>query len=53
MRSMRALSPPCDDAAARVQGDGHADDPKVARARAQLRAHCSFVKVLGSYPNVE
>ena len=36
-----------------VDCDGHAEDPKVARALAQLRTHCSFVKVLGSYPNVE
>ena len=33
--------------------DGHAEDPKLAKAIAQLGQHCSFVKVLGSYPNGE
>ena len=36
-----------------VDCDGHADTPKVAKAIEQLGAHCSFVKVLGSYPNAE
>ena len=36
-----------------VDLDGHAKDPKVTRALAQLAEHCVFVKVLGSYPNVE
>jgi len=30
---------------------GHAEDPKVKRALAALEKHCSFVKILGSYPN--
>lgn len=34
-----------------VDCDGHMDDPKVARAIVELGLHCSFVKVLGSYPN--
>ena len=33
--------------------DGHAEDRKVAKAIDQLGQHCSFVKVLGSYPNGE
>lgn len=33
--------------------DGHIQDPKVAKAIAQLETHCNFVKVLGSYPNTE
>ena len=36
-----------------VDLDGHAKDPKVTKALAQLAEHCVFVKVLGSYPNVE
>jgi chorismate mutase / prephenate dehydratase len=36
-----------------VDCDGHQDDRKVARAIAQLGEHCSYVKVLGSYPNSE
>ena len=36
-----------------VDCDGHANDPKVVRAFKQLEAHCTFVKVLGSYPNTE
>jgi chorismate mutase/prephenate dehydratase len=31
--------------------DGHMEDPRVARAIKQLEGECSFVKVLGSYPN--
>jgi chorismate mutase/prephenate dehydratase len=33
-----------------VDCDGHADESKVAKAIALLGHHCSFVKVLGSYP---
>jgi chorismate mutase/prephenate dehydratase len=33
-----------------VDCDGHAQDPKVARALEELSKHCVFVKVLGSYP---
>lgn len=33
--------------------DGHAAAPRVARAIDLLGQHCSFVKVLGSYPKVE
>lgn len=36
-----------------VDCDGHASDTKVAKAIAQLGSQCSFVKVLGSYPNAE
>jgi len=36
-----------------VDCDGHATDPKVAKALALLSEHCSYVKVLGSYPNAE
>ncbi len=36
-----------------VDCDGHAADPKVARALEELGRHCMFVKVLGSYPNTE
>jgi chorismate mutase/prephenate dehydratase len=36
-----------------VDIDGHSNDPKVAKALSQLAEHCVFVKVLGSYPNVE
>ena len=36
-----------------VDCDGHADDPKVAKAIELLGHHCSFVKVLGSYPNAD
>jgi chorismate mutase/prephenate dehydratase len=34
-----------------VDCDGHAEQPKVAKAIDLLGHHCSFVKVLGSYPN--
>ncbi len=33
-----------------VDLDGHHDDPKIARALAQLEDLCSLFKVLGSYP---
>jgi chorismate mutase / prephenate dehydratase len=36
-----------------VDCDGHADEGKVARSIALLHQHCTFVKVLGSYPNAE
>lgn len=36
-----------------VDCDGHAEQPKVAKAIELLGHHCSFVKVLGSYPNAE
>jgi chorismate mutase/prephenate dehydratase len=36
-----------------VDIDGHTKEPKIAKALAQLGEHCAFVKVLGSYPNVE
>lgn len=36
-----------------VNCDGHQADRRVAKALEQLNQHCSFVKVLGSYPNVE
>ena len=36
-----------------VDCDGHLTDRKVAKALALLSEQCSFVKVLGSYPNTE
>jgi chorismate mutase/prephenate dehydratase len=36
-----------------VDCDGHSDQPTVARAIELLGNHCSFVKVLGSYPKAE
>ncbi len=36
-----------------VDFDGHRQDRKVAAALDQLKRHCNFVKVLGSYPNTE
>ncbi len=36
-----------------VDCDGHVQDEKVAKAIEQLSKQCSFVKVLGSYPNAE
>ena len=36
-----------------VDCDGHMDEPKVAKALGMLGEHCSYVKVLGSYPNAE
>jgi len=36
-----------------VDIDGHADDPVVARALAELEEHCSLMTVLGSYPKAE
>jgi chorismate mutase/prephenate dehydratase len=34
-----------------VDCDGHVTDPKVAKALKHLGEQCSYVKVLGSYPN--
>ncbi len=34
-----------------VDCDGHSEDRRVARAITELGNHCTFVKVLGSYPN--
>src|SRR2546429_8262057 len=36
-----------------VDCDGHVSDHKVAKAIGELEQQCSFVKVLGSYPNAE
>ncbi|SPE63316.1 P-protein (Includes: Chorismate mutase; Prephenate dehydratase) [Verrucomicrobia bacterium] len=36
-----------------VDCDGHVEDRRVAKALAMLGEHCSYVKVLGSYPNTE
>jgi chorismate mutase/prephenate dehydratase len=36
-----------------VDCDGHIDDPLVAKTFRALGKHCNFLKVLGSYPNVE
>ncbi len=36
-----------------VDIDGHADDPKVARALDELQEHCSLMTILGSYPKAE
>ena len=36
-----------------VDCDGHAEDRKVAKAITLLHEYCTFVKVLGSYPNTE
>lgn len=36
-----------------VDCDGHFQDAKVARALLEIEKECTFVKVLGSYPNAE
>ena len=36
-----------------VDCDGHMEDAKVSKALAMLGDHCSYVKVLGSFPNAE
>ena len=36
-----------------IDCDGHVQDRKVAKAIAQLEQECSYLKVLGSYPNAE
>jgi chorismate mutase/prephenate dehydratase len=33
-----------------VDIDGHAEDPPLVKALEELQKHCSFVKILGSYP---
>ena len=33
-----------------VDVDGHAEDAPLVKALAELQKHCSFVKILGSYP---
>lgn len=35
-----------------VDMQGHIDDRKVAKSIQQLKRHCSFLKILGSYPEV-
>lgn len=34
-----------------VDVEGHSEDPSVAKALGELGKHCSFVKILGSYPD--
>jgi chorismate mutase/prephenate dehydratase len=36
-----------------IDCDGHASEPRLKKALALLEQHCSFVKVLGSYPSTE
>ena len=36
-----------------IDCDGHVSVHKVAKAIGELEQQCSFVKVLGSYPNAE
>jgi len=36
-----------------VDIDGHCEDPVVERAISELQQHCTFVKVLGSYPRTD
>jgi chorismate mutase/prephenate dehydratase len=36
-----------------IDCDGHVDDKRVAKAITHLEQECSYVKVLGSYPNAE
>ncbi|HEX5223297.1 MAG TPA: ACT domain-containing protein, partial [Verrucomicrobiae bacterium] len=36
-----------------IDCDGHVEEKKVAKAIALLGKECSYVKVLGSYPNAE
>ncbi len=36
-----------------IDCEGHAQDRKVAKAIQLLGRHCNFVKILGSYPNME
>jgi chorismate mutase / prephenate dehydratase len=36
-----------------VDCDGHMNDRKVAQALQMLGEHCSYVKVLGSYPQTD
>ena len=32
---------------------GHVEDQKIAAALEELKAHCQFLKVLGSYPKAK
>jgi chorismate mutase / prephenate dehydratase len=32
---------------------GHCEEPELVKALGELEKHCSFVKILGSYPNNE
>jgi chorismate mutase/prephenate dehydratase len=36
-----------------IDCDGHHSDPRLAKAIRLLEEHCSFVKILGSYPKTE
>jgi chorismate mutase/prephenate dehydratase len=36
-----------------IDCEGHASEPRLAKAIAQLEQHCSFLKILGSYPGAE
>jgi chorismate mutase/prephenate dehydratase len=36
-----------------IDCDGHVEDAKVAKAITLLGKECSYVNVLGSYPNAE
>jgi chorismate mutase/prephenate dehydratase len=36
-----------------VDIDGHADEPKIARALEELHQHCALMTVLGSYPKAD
>lgn len=36
-----------------VDVKGHCDDPKLVTALEELEEHCSFIKILGSYPDTE
>jgi chorismate mutase/prephenate dehydratase len=33
-----------------VDVDGHASEPKLVEALNELQGHCTFVKILGTYP---
>ena len=33
-----------------VDVDGHSTEPKLQEALAELEKHCTFIKVLGTYP---
>jgi chorismate mutase/prephenate dehydratase len=36
-----------------IDCEGHVSEARMVKAIAQLEEHCSFVKVLGSYPNTD
>nr|MDQ3624238.1 prephenate dehydratase [Verrucomicrobiota bacterium] len=36
-----------------VDIDGHASETKVVEALEELAKHCTFVKVLGTYPKIQ